>query len=272
MSDYNPRDARYVPDAPIPVGDIIAPAPAPAATSDATRVIEKRASVNDAYDGGQKILRDTSTLEGGTPGHVNTPDFVQVIVGKLVTAFEWARLTVLHNHADAGENTAGYSQANKHSTGPTWGHVSEVCDTTGNAGLAVPHEFDTWVTGPDNGQRPGVWSVLGDSLNIRNKQPSPQEVGGSSAFTAESMPNTVWTRAFRMVGRFLVGIDFSTADEIRTGTVIRMRAGQAIAFDQYDSFKVLAEDNRIKFVAYGRPVFEIDMSTGETYRMGVKQP
>lgn len=240
-----------------------APAPAPAGA----QVIQKRAGVNDAYDGGLKVLRDTTGLEGGTPGYVNTANFTRTIAGYGVTAFEWATVSIVDNHAVKGENVATYMQANKHAVGPTWAGCSEVCDTEGRAGLAVSHEFDVWTTGPDNGERVGLWPVLGDSREIRGLGPS-DTVGGSDAIRIEARPRTLWTRGIRFVGKFLVGIDFSTAESIQTP--IRLKAGQSISFDEYDSFQLRRSGERIQFCAYGQPVLEIDMRDGSTYRRGIK--
>ena len=267
MSQYNERDARYVPDD-TPAAPPAVPTDPTAPGAQAQTTINKAAKVDDAYNGGLKITRDTSNLIGGIPGHVNTANYTYTLAGQSVSAFEWGRVSVLDNHAIAGENVADYSQANRYSIGPTWGAVTEVCDTAGRAGLTVSHEFDVWTTGPDTGTRYGVWPVLGDAREIRGLGPS-EHVGGSAAIRLEAMPRTVWTRGIQFIGKFIVGVDFSTAESIQTP--IRLKAGQAISFDEYDSMQVKLSNGRVQFTAYGRPMFEIDMATGDTYKMGARQ-
>ena len=219
--------------------------------------IQRAARPDDGYKGGLSVTRDTTGMTGGTPGTVTTASFVHVIVGKLVTGFEWAHLALLDNFADAGENVAAYFQANKFGTGPTWAAVSEVSDTAGLGGAAVTHEFDNWTTGPDNGLRLGLDVLVGDARAIRGVTGS----GTAQATTAihvgasQTTPYARWrnglilndyldagivlqgagTRGLWFQGKHQVGIDMADA---QTGTAIRLSAGQRMTFDREDRFGV----------------------------------
>lgn len=119
------------------------------------------------------VKRDTSFLQGGQVGYVNTAASWRSTAGADVTSLEWTTLSVLDNYARAGENVAFYAQANKFSSGPTWAAVSEASDTGGSPGALVAHEFDVWTTGPDNGLRIGLEIVNGDARLIRGLGRSP---------------------------------------------------------------------------------------------------
>lgn len=67
---------------------------------------------------------------GGTPGFVNSAIRADTAVAAGVTAYEWAITGVMDNSAVAGQNVGGYFQGKKNSTGPTWGAVAEVIETT----------------------------------------------------------------------------------------------------------------------------------------------
>ena len=128
--------------------------------------IVKPSTALDAYQGGFSVVRDTTGMEGGTHGHVNTANFTKTTAGANVLQFEWATLSILDNFATKGENVALYAQANKRGVGHTFGAVSEVNDTVGQ-GAAVGHEIDLFTTGPDNGQRLGLDIVVGDAKAMR---------------------------------------------------------------------------------------------------------
>lgn len=121
----------------------------------------------DRYSKALSAVRDVSGATGGQPGIVNAAFVAHTVTGVAEQAFEWVALHILDNRADAGENVATYSQANALGTGPTWGAVSEATDTSGRARALIAHEFDTFVTGPDNKARMGADLVCGDARYIR---------------------------------------------------------------------------------------------------------
>lgn len=173
-------------------------------------------TASDGYSA--PILRDTTGLSGGEPGHVNTTLYTRTITGKDVKAFEWGALHVLDNYSDAGENVALYAQANKHSSGPTWGVCFEACDTNPDSkGSLVTEEVDCWVTGKDNGERFGIDVVLGDSKMMRGLGTS-EVVEGTAAIRigpSNMSPHAKW----------VAGIDMSGAN---VDTAIKLAAGQHI--------------------------------------------
>jgi hypothetical protein len=155
-------------------------------------------TATDGYAGGQQLLRDTTGQTGGTKGYVNCVSYTHTIAGADVAQFEWNNLSVLDNYATAGENVALYAQANKHSSGPTWGACIEACDTTpGDTTGLVGLEVDCWVTGADNGQRIGVDVVLGDSRVSRGMSVSGIVQGsvGLRVSSSSSAPHAQWSRA-----------------------------------------------------------------------------
>ena len=198
--------------------------------------ILKPASAIDAYEGGLRVQRDTTGLSGGTAGHVNTALMVRTIAGKDVDAFEWASLSIVDNHALRGENVGMYAQANKFSSGPTFGGVSEVNDASGLPGAAVGHEIDLFITGPDNGSRIGLDLVVGDARAARG-QPRSEQAAGTTGIRVAASQGSPWAT-------------LKTGIEIR-GTVT---------------------DNAILITdSSGKAVFEIKPN-GDIYRRGVLLP
>lgn len=166
--------------------------------------IRRGATASDGYSGGLSITRDTTGLSGGTPGAVNTASFTRTITSALNTAFEWASLSIIDNHASAGENVAAYAQGNKHSTGPTWGAVSQVIDYTTNTGSAVIHEFDLSVRGADTGNRVGLDVVLYPTSGFPHDAPPV----GSSGVRVGGVSGSTWTNGLQLTGAFKTGMDF----------------------------------------------------------------
>lgn len=182
-----------------------------------------------AQDGYSNVThRDTTGASGGTPGHVNTAKTVISVAGKDVTAFEWALLALLHNYAEKGENVALYAQANKHSSGPTWGACIEACDLTpGDATGLVGAEVDCWVSGPDNGLRYGIDVVLGDS-RLHRELPASEVVEGTAGIrvgASNVAPHAKWSKGVELTGRMDVGIDLSNC---QTDTPIKLPGGMVL--------------------------------------------
>lgn len=120
-------------------------------------------SAGDGYGGGS-IAIGSYSYTGGTPGVVNSVSHASATVSSGVADYVWAGLDLLSNGATAGENVARYSQAIKTSTGPTWGMVAEVDDTTETAnpsGAIYGLEVDASANGTDDSNtRRGAEVVL----------------------------------------------------------------------------------------------------------------
>lgn len=249
----------------------------PATTPEASQQINTGLSVRrvpagplDGYMAGLTVTRDATGLSGGIRGHVNATSLVRTISGADVDTYEWAHLSILDNFARAGENVAAYAQANRYGDGPTWASVSEVADFVGSNGGVVGHEVDVWTSGSDTGSRIGVEVVLGDIKAIRGTGKSDKVEGSAGlrigAFNGASGPR--WTRGVQLTGRYIVGIDLSTATH--DGAAIRLGEGQAISLDATDSVRLRYQGGRVVISNGATPIFEIDAQTGDVYKRGVK--
>ncbi len=252
--------------------------------------IRKPAEPSDGYAGGLFVNREGANMFGGTHGQVNTAVTVNTTVGKNVKAFEWNFLAKLENYADAGENCAFYAQANKHGSGNTWGACIEACDTTPSdfTGL-VGTEIDCWVTGKDNGLRWGLDIVVGDSLQIRTGKKSEQADAtyGLRIGASGGTPWAKWSHAIHAVdfvhsglhlqskavrgvhleGEYIVGLDLSTA---KCQSAIRLAPGQRMTFEGTDQISWSWLNGRLRVQNGSVSVLEIDTTTGDIYKKGVK--
>jgi hypothetical protein len=168
----------------------------------------------------QTVLRDVPDARGGARGFVNTAHYTHCLSGKFETALEWCGLYVLDNRSDDEDgNTGLYAQVNKFSTGASFAAVSEASDTTGLGGALVAHEFDSWVTGPDNGVRIGLEIVNGDARFIRGMGKSDQAVSTAAIRIGQttSTPWAKWSYGIQMNGN--IDHPFELRDP-RTGAVV----------------------------------------------------
>jgi hypothetical protein len=111
-------------------------------------------------------LTVTRSAPAGGAGSLVPALYTHVSTDADTQSFEWANLTILNNHSASGSNVALYAQANKFSSGPTWGSVIEAEDHTG-AGPLWGLEIDAFTTGPSRfderggGDRIALGIVLG---------------------------------------------------------------------------------------------------------------
>lgn len=175
-----------------------------AATAAPANTAPPTGGAGDGYSKGVQSVRDVSFASGGAHGNVNTATFAKTITGAYELAFEWVNLSILDNQSQKGENVAVYAQANKLSTGPTWAAVSEATDTTGLPGALVAHEFDTFVTGPDNGLRMGLEIVSGDARAVRGMGRSQQADASSAIRIGQTLttPWATWGTGIDLTGNF----------------------------------------------------------------------
>lgn len=250
--------------------------------------ITKPAANTDGLYGGLSVFRlaDCAT---GTPGEVSVASFIRTDAYTPTKNFEWNLLGQLNNHSNSGENCASYFQANKHSNGHTWAQVVEICDLTNNPTATVAQEVDCWVTGPDTGTRRGIDVVVGDSKMIRQGVPSDASEAsiGVSVGASTATPYARWTvayaaqnfsycgfylkssatRAIQLEGSYIVGLDLSTA---QTQSAIRLAPGQRMTFEPTDMISWSWLDGRLRVQNGSKSVLEIDTTTGDIYKHGVK--
>lgn len=257
--------------------------------------------------GGRWVLRDTSGMNSMTdnlPDSRNSADFVQVIVGKDVQGYEWARFTRLDNFSDAvpgfrSEHVGDYLKVHQHGSAPSFGRCTEMRIFNGK-GASVAHEYDLWIESDtdreDNGSRIGLDMMLAGSNSVTDQ---PRAAGATTPFRSsvpDNNPHAYWsfgamlrgikeagvqvtswlrggTRAFEVLGKWSVGIDFSQA---QMPEAIRLAAGQAISFEptgqrhlKYKKWSADGKGDRWQFMAGQVPVIEID-SDGNVYKKGVR--
>ncbi len=214
-------------------------------------------------------LTRNATYSGGTTGWVNAALFQETTTGASSTSFEWGIVSVLHNYATRttlSENVGFYSQGNKMSTGHTWGGVVEMCDLTNTAAtqagdIAWGMEVDCWCNGTDGyGNRIIQNLVVGNAQQIRGLGSGAKayaDIGlrvsayGDQAANAACNNGIVVAtgeinavqitcsgqRAVQTTGTYVVGVDLSGATHTG-GSAVRVKAGDFIAFDQFDQFRM----------------------------------
>jgi hypothetical protein len=146
----------------------------------------------------------SATQTGGTPGFVvaNGRFFTTVSAG--ATNYEWALLSVMENHSTAGNNLAGYFQAHKRSTGPTWAATFEADDfnnaVSSVAGSMVAVEIDCNSSNTDdfqNGIRVGIDLICGQAAGTS----TVAEIGFGARVNVTPGGNSV-RRAFSVLGLY----------------------------------------------------------------------
>lgn len=262
--------------------------------------LNKPATATDGTgEGGpaQRIMRDTTNQAGGQRGFVNCASYVYTVTGVSEVQFEWNALHVLDNFSNAGENCAGYFQANAKGRGATFGLVAEVCSTDpASTAQLTGFEADAWVSGPvlpGTNNRIASDVVFGDGQYIRKitSAPSPAEVHWGERIAPSG--DTPWARAqggqlvagFKHVGqtlqapdegavrgyypkgKYIVLFDASATD---SETVLRLKSGQRIALDEFDQITIQRQNSRVVFANNKTPFFEIDINTGDIYKKGIK--
>lgn len=244
-----------------------------------------------ALDGYSNLVtRDCSNVSGGKRGMVNSARTTHTVAGKNEESFEWADLTILDNYSDHGENVAQYSQANKFGKGPTWAGCDEVCSTDpSDATPTVGREVDVWISGPDSGNRIGLDVTVGDARKIRDlpNHGVAEATCGVRVTPSGATPWARWifgwiingfkecgllidsiaTRAIWLRGKYVVGLDLSTAE---TQSAIRLAPGQRMTFEPTDQISWSWLDGRLRVQNGSVNVLEIDTTTGDIYKKGVK--
>lgn len=215
-----------------------------------------------------KINRNAS-YTGGTPGYVNSAIFAETSVGGAATSFEWALTGVVQNYCPAGEHVGVYGQANSRAsnTNGTFGGVFEACDMNYPTGAATVNligvEVDNWCNGTDNtAKRIGVDVVVGDAKQIRTGVAGDKgyshagvRIGAANGDNSRAAfnygvvvnsgelagislnNNAPYGFGVQLQGTTAVGIDTTLATH-STGIAMRIKAGDAIAFDAYSQYQM----------------------------------
>ena len=127
------------------------------------------AKPDDVWNFPASLTVTRSSPDGGV-GTVVPALYTHTTTSPGTQSSEWANLTILNNHANAGSDVAIYGQANKFGNGATWGGVFELQDATGAGGL-WGLEVDAFTSGPSQfdivggGDRVGLGVVVGRAYN-----------------------------------------------------------------------------------------------------------
>lgn len=244
-------------------------------------------------DGGAVAVRDLTNATGG--GYkINCVNYSYTIVGKNVDGFEWNLYAQMDNYADSKpgvrrEHCAFYSKANKFGSATNWAGVFEVHDHHGE-GPCVGSEVDIWTKGEDNGSRIGTDYVVAGGNDINDPVASVGATAAVRCSAQQSNPLAYWSygamlrgikeagvqitsrisgavRGVELLGKFIVGLDLSQA---QCQSAIRLAPGQRMTFEPTDSISWSWLDGRLRVQNQGVNVIEIDTTTGDIYKRGVK--
>ncbi len=250
------------------------------------------ADMNDSTTGEDVAThRFNRGASGGTPGHVYACTWTQTEVAAGSKGHEWNAVHVLNNHAADGENCGMYSQANTYGGGATWGLCADVRDMSQGATypFMIGAEISISPSGPDPGaRRVGVHVALNPAWP-GSAQPGPVEAAHGVKITGDERKDRRWNagllltdyrysgvqlrgtvdaaapdahRAIEISGRHVVGIDTSPG-KFESGTALRLGNGQCIALEGTESVKLRCIDGKVQVLMLGRPVFEIDVGSGD---------
>lgn len=188
-------------------------------------------STTNSADVGTFRVQRSVEYSGGTPGFVNAAIRADTYVDNAgATAFEWAVVGVMHNHATAGENVGGYFQGIKYSTGPTWGATIEVIDNTGaNPGTgAISLELDMDANGTDDNN---ARVCLDIAIRRVGGTGAAMEAGYGIRFQNSFDTSTFLKTAIGFFPGMACGLGIDLSPAVITGAAIKMAQAQAIAFD-----------------------------------------
>lgn len=234
-----------------------------------------------SWECGLRVQRNTQGMAGGSFGNTESPFMVWERVGKDIKSRVFSSLLLTETWQDSGEAVPLYAKGIKRGSVGTWGATIEANDPEGKPGALVGVEVDIFATGPatdhdgDSGAnggrlRVGVDVVGGDE---RFKEASINSgAEGSLGLHIYATSTTPWfrwitaarltdyrrsglhlhgnptssgwkpERAIRITGSHTVGLDFSGGD---FQSVLRLKAGQAITFDDYDDWRIKREGDEL---------------------------
>jgi hypothetical protein len=188
---------------------------------------------------------------GGAPGYVSSALKAYTYVGANATNYEWAITGVVDNSATAGQNTGIYAQGLKRSTGPTWGFVSEVIETTAvddPATGTVAEELDISVNGTD---AVFPYARIGSDLVIRKYDPLGVAAQAGWGYRIQGDTGASIQIGFGIYTGMTATFGFDTSQGTILIAALRMAAGQAIAFDAAADHKLSYDGTGLNYVVSG---------------------
>lgn len=245
------------------------------------RYVNGASPLTCSWECGLRVDRNTVGKSGGSFANTESPFMVWNRIGKDMKGREFSILSLTESWQDSGEAVPLYTKGVKRGAVGTWGATLEANDPEGKPGPLVGVEVDVFATGPatdhdgDHGAnggrlRIGVDVVGGDERFKETSVNSGAE--GSLGLHIYSTSTTPWfrwitaarltdyrrsglhlhgnptssgwkpERAIRITGSHTVGLDFSGGD---FQSVLRLKAGQAITFDDYDDWRIKREGDEL---------------------------
>ena len=200
-------------------------------------------------------LTSTRSAPPGGAGALVPATYTHVTTDRNTRSLEWANLTILNNRSDYGANVAVYGQAIKEGSGPTWGGVFELQDTTGS-GAVWGLEIDAFTSGPSRfdqtggGDRIGLGIVLGRALDRGPK--------ATIDYGVWVLPNMLDPREADVNFGVMISADCRYA-------CFAMRAGNKIAWEESAQIASKYDPETGTWGLYNgdKPVLQINMATGE---------
>jgi hypothetical protein len=216
---------------------------------------------------GLRVQRDTRAIQGGTFGNTESVFTVWERAGPEIASRVFSTLLLTESFQNQGEAVALYAKTIRQGSVHAWGATIELNDPAGRPGPSVGLEVDVFTTGPaadsvdlsSNGGRvrTGVDIVGGDEkYKLGHGSSGAEGTFGLRVYATSTTPHFRWyvgasledwkrtgvqvigrggERFIDLQGEAVVGIDVSRAN---VQSVIRLRAGQAYSFDEYDDMLV----------------------------------
>src|SRR5665213_482289 len=198
------------------------------------------------------------------------------------TSFEWTQLNDLENYAAAGENTAIYCKANRHSSGATWAGVFEARNLgTSYTNNLYGLEIDLCSDGMDpNQNQQGIAIFYAAQTNPGSSGPSTKQTNGILIFPTFCGRNHLYNgvHVFGDVDHvFAADLNTGQSAFYATGTytaaaidVSGVTASTAYLFHGKDDIPLaLSSTANTAKIRYSSSANEIQFVTGTTTRFGI---
>ncbi|MFC5743513.1 hypothetical protein [Dyella tabacisoli] len=236
----------------------------PAINTNRTIFYDGMAAATDVYS--FSVRRDVS-YQGGSAGFLNSALLVTSNVQSSINPFESGLFVIQDNHSTGGQNFAMGSQANKYSTGPVWGLVTETHEKSASADPAtgtLGYELDIFANGTDaHLQRIGI-AIMG---KLENPAGPGMTLGIGMALTGDSsgQANSRFSRgiSFGRIGNttaFDYCIDTTNAVFDTGGAAILLQHDHSIAFNGNNTrtLQYIQSATRLRYEAPNSHVFDFN--------------